>query len=213
MVIAILAAGVAGYLISLVRKQSSPQLTINPSGSMQLWKAAILITYLILSTATTAYAVYSLWNVTAPGSQTVRPVPATVAWYAGPWHWEIGTEVQLILLVLFTGAFGASIYGLKSFADFIGIRQLQESWFVFYLVQPWKGAGIAFLFYMVMRGGLLAGSGGDARLINPFGVTAIAALVGAFSDRALSKLRDVFDALLSAGKPAPSPDAADQSDR
>jgi len=212
MVIAILAAGVAGYLISLIRKQSSPRLTVNPSGSMQLWKAVILIAYLILSTAATAYAVYSLWNAAPPAAPAPRPAQV-VSWYAGPWHGEIGTEVQLILLVLFTGAFGASIYGLKSFADFIGIRQLQESWFVFYLVQPWKGAGIAFLFYMVMRGGLLAGTGGDARFINPFGVTAIAALVGAFSDRALSKLRDVFEALLSAGKPAPTPDAARQTDR
>jgi hypothetical protein len=51
---------------------------------------------------------------------------------------------------------------------------------------------------MVMRGGLLAGSGADVKNINPFGITAIAALVGAFSDKALGKLRDVAEALFAA---------------
>jgi hypothetical protein len=311
---------VAGYLVSLIWKQSRPKLTINPAGRMQLWKASILVAYLISSTVATGYAVYSLWDVqppsadqstkapvcsaqstlqlvaldpdsvaagmaprdinllgcgfteqtqvklngvarqfqlvaankitvtlntadvnspgviavdVAPGgaqsapagnpvppasspavpaiSQTppankqapltdkiLRIKPAKVLWYVGPKRWEITLEVQLVLLVLFTGAFGSSVYALKSIADFIGIKDLCESWFTFYLVQPWEGAGIAFLFYMVMRGGLLTGSAADVKAINPFGITALAALVGAFSDKALAKLRDVAEALFAA---------------
>lgn len=292
----LLAGLVAGFLISLVWKQSTPRLTVNPSGRMQLWKASVLTLYLILSTAITAYAVYSLWDVQPPASdrrnkeamcpapaafqlldldpdsipagfaprdvtllgcnftqqtqvrlngvvrqsqylsankisvtlnstdvnapsaivvavsdtgqaagagpstateKTLRVKPAKVVWYFCIWHWDISIEVQLILLVLFTGAFGSSVYALKSIADFIGMKELCESWFTFYLVQPWEGAGIAFLFYMVMRGGLVAGTGGDVRSINPFGITAIAALVGAFSDRAFNKLRDVTETLFA----------------
>lgn len=135
---------------------------------------------------------------TAASGQTV----AKVRWYVGKQHWEITVEVQLILLVLFTGAFGSSVYSLKSFADFLGIKELYESWFTFYVVQPWEGAGVAFLFYLVVRGGFMAGNnaGGTAMppTINPYGVTAMAALAGAFSDKALAKLRDVADALFAA---------------
>ena len=325
--ILLIAGLVAGYLVSLIWKQSRPKLTINPAGRMQLWKASILVAYLIFSTAATGYAVYSLWDVQPPGAdqsrkapdcsaqstlQLVAPDPDSVAagmaprdvnllgcgfteqtqvklngvarqfqlvaankitvtlnsadvnspgviavdvsaggaqsapagnqappasspaapatnqtppankqatpvnkqapptdkilrvkpakilWYVGPKRWEITVEVQLVLLVLFTGAFGSSVYALKSIADFIGMKELCESWFTFYLVQPWEGAGIAFLFYMVMRGGLLAGSGADVKALNPFGITALAALVGAFSDKALGKLRDVAEALFAA---------------
>ncbi len=288
--VSLLIAGlVAGYLVSLIWKQARPKLTLDPSGRMQLWKAGLLVAYLVFSTAATGYAVYSLWDVqpptwdrvrkapeckgdnlqlvaldpdsvstgTAPRdinllgcgftaqtqvklngvvrqfqlvagnkitvtlnsadvnatgaiavevsagsaslpSQILRVEPARVLWYLGPKSWPITVEVQLVLLVLFTGAFGSSVYALKSIADFIGKKILFESWFTFYVVQPWEGAGIAFLFYMVMRGGLLAGSGADIKAINPFGITALAALVGAFSDKALGKLRDVAEALFAA---------------
>jgi hypothetical protein len=311
LVLALLAALVVGYLISLIWKQSSPKLTIdpvtNPNGRMQLWKAVFLLFYLVLFTGLTAYAIYSLWdwqpptaanaaaagqggatgtatpaasantqggsgtatppantkagqtgttppantppgntqtgtagsalpantppgktqpgtagsapppntqgeNATAPatgsaaktpaGSQTV---PGKVQWSIFNWHPEITGEVRLILLVLFTGAFGSCVYSLKSFADFLGIKELYESWFTFYVVQPWEGAGIAFLFYLVLRGGLMAGNGGGDNAggpatppVNPYGVTAMAALAGAFSDKALAKLRDVADAVFAA---------------
>ena len=48
----------------------------------------------------------------------------------------INQELRLLLLVLMTGCFGASVFGLKSLADYIGNRNLTESWFTFYLVKP-----------------------------------------------------------------------------
>src|SRR5262249_50058448 len=65
----------------------------------------------------------------------------------------------------------------------------------FYLVRPLLGAGIGFIFYLVVRGGFLSGSNFDATTVNPFGVTAVAALVGMFCDPALQKLREGFLAL------------------
>ena len=105
---------------------------------------------------------------------------------------NIRQESRLTLIVLFTGAFGACMYALKSLADYIGERKIIESWFTFYVVRPLLGAGIAFIFYLVIRGGFLAGTNLDAAAVNPFGMAAAAGLVGMFSDRAFAKLREVF---------------------
>jgi Putative Ig domain len=108
------------------------------------------------------------------------------------WSIKIRQEVRLILLVLCTGALGACMSALHSLATYLGERKLVESWFTFYLVRPLLGAGIGFIFYLVVRGGFLSGSNFDATTVNPFGVTAVAALVGMFCDPALQKLREVF---------------------
>jgi hypothetical protein len=104
-------------------------------------------------------------------------------------------EVRLILLVLFTGAFAASIYGIKSFADYAGEETLTASWCWLYFARPIMGSGLAFIFYLVIRAGFLATANADAKAINPFGFLAVAALVGMFSDKAMLKLGDVFNAL------------------
>jgi hypothetical protein len=105
---------------------------------------------------------------------------------------NIRQEPRLILIVLFTGTLGACMYGLKSLADYLGERKLIENWFTFYVIQPPVGAGIAFIFYLVIRGGFLAGTNFDAATVNPFGIAAVAGLVGMFSDKAFAKLREVF---------------------
>lgn len=108
---------------------------------------------------------------------------------------EINPEVQLLLMVLFTGAFGSSVYALKSLADYRGDGKLYQTWATFYGIQPFEGAGIAFLLYLVIRGGFLAGAGGDVKSVNQFSICAIAGLAGAFSDTAFLKLREVFQTL------------------
>ena len=130
------------------------------------------------------------------GSGVFTITPAEVVWRLFPFSpREISLEVQLLLLVLFTGAFGASIYALKSLADYRGDKQLYTSWFTYYLIQPFEGAGIGLLLYLVIRGGFLAGASADAKTINQFGICAIAGLAGAFSDTAFLKLREVFQTL------------------
>lgn len=110
-------------------------------------------------------------------------------------HVEITLELRLILLILFTGAFAASISGLKSFVDYLGDCKFAPRWYPFYYADPFIGAGLAFVFYLVLRGGLLAGSNLDLKAVNPFGFVAVAALVGLFSDAAFMKLNDVADTL------------------
>ena len=130
------------------------------------------------------------------GSGVLTIVPPALHWRffrAGPW--TISQEVQLLLLVLFTGAFGSCVYALKSLADYRGDDQLYETWFTYYLIQPFEGAGIAFLLYLVVRGGFLAGTSGDVKTVNQFVMCGIAGLAGAFSDTAFLKLREVFQTL------------------
>jgi Putative Ig domain len=114
-------------------------------------------------------------------------------------------ESRLMLLVLFTGAFGACMSGLPSLANYLGDRKLVESWFTFYLVRPLVGGGIAFIFYLVIRGGFLAGTDVDTVAVNPFGLAAVAALVGMFSDSAILKLKEVSSTLFKIDDPRSDP--------
>src|SRR5262249_16026990 len=60
---------------------------------------------------------------------------------------------------------------------------------------PFLGMAMALTFYALLRGGFLAGTPGDAKVVNPFGVIAIGALVGMFADKAAQKLGEIFDTL------------------
>ena len=106
-------------------------------------------------------------------------------------EWKISQDTQFLLLVLLMGAFGSCVYGLKTLADYFGNCTFATSWSCYYLIQPFEGAGIALIMYLAIRGGFLTGSG-DTNSVNKFGICAIAALAGAFSDTAFLKLREVF---------------------
>jgi hypothetical protein len=58
---------------------------------------------------------------------------------------------------------------------------------------------LALVFYFVIRGGLLSVNGG-ADTISPYGVAAVAALVGLFSKQATDKLAEVFTTLFRTQK-------------
>jgi len=128
---------------------------------------------------------------TSAGLLRVAPSPEPVWWFFG-WHWQFTDELRFLVMVLLTGALGSSVFALKSFADYLGNEKLSESWFTFYLIQPIEGAGIAFVFYVVVRGGFFSGTSTDLKTVNMFGVCAIAALAGMFSDTAFQKLNEVF---------------------
>lgn len=107
----------------------------------------------------------------------------------------ITRELQLLLLVIVAGAMGSFLHALRSVLDFIGNRTLVASWFWWYAARPFIGMAMALIFYAVLRGGFLAGTPADAKVVNPFGVMAIGALVGMFSDKAALKLAEIFDTL------------------
>lgn len=110
-------------------------------------------------------------------------------------EYPITREVQLLLLVISAGALGSYIHAIRSLADFIGNRSLIASWFWFYVTKPFVGMAMALLFYSAVRGGFVAGSPADVKSVNPFGVFALAGMVGMFADKAGQKLAEIFEAL------------------
>jgi hypothetical protein len=98
----------------------------------------------------------------------------------------------LLLLALLAGALGGSLHALQSFAAFVGNRTLRKSWLWWYLVRAPIGAILGLFFYVVLRAGL---TGDRATGVDPYGVVAVGALAGLFSERATRKLREVFDVL------------------
>lgn len=133
------------------------------------------------------------------GTGSASMIPATVMWqpfWSGPR--ALHQEVQVLLLVIFVGMLGSTVYALKSMADYRGDNLLGENWFMYYGIQPFEGPGIAFLVYLVIRGGLLAGTSADIKSANLFGICAFAGLAGTFSDIAFMKLREVFESLFRA---------------
>jgi hypothetical protein len=105
--------------------------------------------------------------------------------------------VRLLLLVLLAGAIGSYIHASSSFVDYLGNRTLISSWVWWYLLRPFIGMMLALLFYFVFRGGFITAGvnqGGEAAasFINPFGIAAMAGLVGMFSKVAADKLNEVF---------------------
>ena len=109
-------------------------------------------------------------------------------------HYVIGNDARLILLVLFTGALGSYVHAATSFVSYVGNRRLVFSWAWWYLLRPFMGMALALIFYFVIRGGLLATSAGPDQ-VSPFGIAAVAGLVGMFSKQATDKLREMFDNL------------------
>lgn len=113
------------------------------------------------------------------------------------WCRRTSFDERLILLVIIAGILGSFVHGATSLADYIGNDNFNRSWTWFYLLRPAIGMSLALVFYFVVRGGFLTTSGG-AKDINPYGIAALAGLVGMFSKQATDKLSEVFTTLFRA---------------
>ena len=143
---------------------------------------------------------------TQTGSQAASPPPTPAVIKRGtelPFsvpikflRWSVCTtfDERLILLVMIAGILGAFVHGATSLADFAGNDNFNRNWTWFYLLRPVIGMTLALVFYFVIRGGFLTTSGG-AKDINPYGIAALAGLVGMFSKQATDKLSEVFTTL------------------
>jgi len=114
---------------------------------------------------------------------------------------RIEREARLFLVVALAGALGGLVYALRSLAWYTGNRNLKYSWLLTYPIQPFVGAALATISYVVIRGGLVVvttQTSSDAA--NPFGFAAFGALVGLFSVQATEWLKRVFEQVFA---PAP----------
>jgi hypothetical protein len=110
------------------------------------------------------------------------------------------SDSDLFLLIVFAGALGGTLHGLRSVSWYVGLRSLLKSWTLMYVLLPFTGATIAVIFYAVIRAGLLpVQASKNTSLV----LIAIAVLVGLFSQQAAVKLKDIANAFLA--KPAEGP--------
>lgn len=155
-------------------------------------RVAVLGVYQVVLACALLYLIFVLW-------------PQTVTDESGGGHWSdvinigagsvhINDDARLILLVICTGALGSYVHATTSFVSYVGNRRLLFSWAWWYLLRPFIGMALALIFYFVIRGGLLATSASTEH-ISPFGIAAVAGLVGMFSKQATDKLRELFDNL------------------
>jgi hypothetical protein len=110
------------------------------------------------------------------------------------WSFRPTPEVALLLLVTFSSSLGSALHACISFTDYVGNRRLATSWVWWYLLRVLVGTSLALVFYFAVRGGLFSTTT-STDVINPFGVAALAGLVGLFNKQATDKLREVFDTM------------------
>jgi hypothetical protein len=130
-------------------------------------------------------------NDTNTAAEEILP---TVSLFRGWLVLTHSVEVRLLLIALLAGALGSYIHAATSFADYVGNRKLSGNWVWWYLLRPFIGMSLALIFYFVVRGGFISPSAGGADM-NPFGIAAMAGLVGMFSKNAIDKLNEVFTSL------------------
>ena len=116
-------------------------------------------------------------------------------------------RLALIMLALFAGAFGGLIHGVNSLVGYVGSHKFGVSWAGYYLARPFLGAGIAFLTVMLFRSGLDPSANAD--LSGRLTILAFAGIAGLFSDKAMLKLKQIADVLLSVA----SDDRSDKIDK
>jgi len=108
--------------------------------------------------------------------------------------WHLGGEQLLLIFVASIGVFFACLAGLRAAASFVGHNDFEDQWWLWHVIRPVVGAGVAIATYWTLRAGFL-GEGSDLQGLNTFGIAAIAALAGLFARNLIEKLRDVADIL------------------
>ncbi|WP_433463227.1 IPT/TIG domain-containing protein [Spirillospora sp. CA-128828] len=156
---------------------------------------------LLVMTAVLVVVLVQVWpaepRVAPDGHTEVTPAAKTV--HLPWWSPSMSRETSLFVIVMAAGALGGIAHVLRSFYWYVGNRALRRSWLLMYMLLPFVGALFGLIVYLVVRGGLTSPAGG-ASDVNPYGIAAIAALVGQFSRETAEKFRSVFATLLA---PAP----------
>jgi hypothetical protein len=160
--------------------------------------------YLIVLNLALVYILLKIWPETIP----VKPDDeSTVALlWGGRLAFRLLPELRYLLIVALAGALGSYIHLATSFADYVGNRQLFRSWEWWYLLRPFIGMALALIVYFMIRGGVVMGNGGAGNL-SPYGIAAIAGLVGMFSKQATDKIKEVFEFIFQVQNP---PERADK---
>ena len=153
--------------------------------------------------AVALFALYGLWRFWPAPAPATGSAPAAANFSYFNWRLSLSRDQQFFVVVALAGVIGAMLHGLRSLAAYIGERYLFRSWIPYYALLPFVGGMLATIVYLVLRAGLLPGATAASQP-DPYGIAAIAALVGLFSAQAAEKLKAVFETLLPRQRPAAS---------
>lgn len=107
---------------------------------------------------------------------------------------KIHLNTILLLLVALMGFLGNMVHIASSFTSFVGNGTFKRTWILWYFVKPFTAAGLAVIVYFIIRAGFLS-YGSGAGSISLYGIMALAALAGLFTDSATLKLKEVFEVI------------------
>jgi hypothetical protein len=161
-----------------------------------LWGKVVLGTVLILVGGLLVYMLIALWpavhDATDPPESRDSDEPVTMSFFGASYSTDADTTLLILVAVL--SALGSYVHAAQSFVDFAGNRRLVLSWIWWYPFRIFVGVALAEIFYFAIRAGFL-GTDTPPTEINPYGIAAVAGLVGLFSKQATDKLREVFETL------------------
>ena len=162
--------------------------------------------YFVCLAVFTFYLLIATWPVVGDDGQNFAA--------ASVFGYDLKTtpDARLFITVVAAGALGSLVHCLTSFADYVGNRTLKRSWVWYLILRTPIGVALALLFYLVLRGGLIAPTLSSTptdstpkshawTLLNPYGLAAIAAMAGMFSKQATDKLSELFDTLFKTDHP------------
>ena len=145
--------------------------------------------YLIVLSILLVYAIFQFWPPQLSPEKVAKQVEFLY------WKISISADLRLLAVVVLTGALGGQIHTLRSFVSYVGDRKLKASWLIQYILTPFMAAGLALVFYFVMRAGFFP-TDSTTQDMNVYGFAGLAGLVGLFSNMAVNKLRRMAKELL-----------------
>ncbi len=152
---------------------------------------------------------YALWEFWPTQAIVAAKTPEPVHMFGITRN--VSTEIRFFAIVAIAGALGGVMHSTRSLAWYVGHQSLKWRWVPYYVVTIVLGAGLASVFYLVVRGGLFGGQTTSAD-VNPYGFAAVAALVGLFTEQALVMLKKVAGEVFSPSEKGDDSAAGSSSD-
>lgn len=159
-----------------------------PSRRAPVWGQIVLGAFLIAMALVLVYVLMAIWPAVDAAAKYGTRRTISIFWIS----YRPTPDTALLALVVVMSALGSFVHAATSFIDYVGNRRLATSWMWWYIMRLLVGAALALLFYFAVRGGFF-GADTPSSEINPYGIAALAGLVGLFSKQATDKLREIFD--------------------
>jgi len=161
----------------------------------ELRTVVVISIYVLSLLVLFVYGLVAVWPANAmvvtnsTATSTVRFLNAT---------YTITDESRVLLIVAIVGVIGALVQSMWALGAFVGEKEFEESWVLWYVAHPFVGAGLAEIVYFALRAGLLS-TGTTVANLNLFGVAALAGIAGMFTKDVMKKLKELSGDIFGVG--------------